>query len=124
MVHVDYSYIFAHCNQIPLCIQSARPFQHLSGTSCTMVKSALRNAFPSTILYKCPYKTKFDVHKCCCHWQGVLFSTPACLKAPIDFVRLWLHEASRVYGDKFIEEKDMETFAKLKNDVVKTSFEV
>ena len=53
-----------------------------------------------------------------------MFSTPACLKAPIDFVRLWLHEASRVYGDKFIEEKDMETFAKLKNDVVKTSFEV
>ena len=47
-----------------------------------------------------------------------------CLKTPIDFVRLWLHEASRVYGDKFIEDKDMEMFTKLKYDVAKTSFEV
>ena len=57
-------------------------------------------------------------------YQGILFSTPLCLKTPIDFVRLWLHEASRVYGDKFIETKDNETFIKMKYDVAKASFEV
>ena len=42
----------------------------------------------------------------------------------MDFVRLWLHEASRVYGDKFIDEKDMELFTKLKFNIAKDSFDV
>ena len=42
----------------------------------------------------------------------------------MDFVRLWLHEASRVYGDKLIEEKDMELFSKMKFNIAKDSFEV
>lgn len=53
-----------------------------------------------------------------------MFATPECLKSPVDLVRLWLHEASRVYGDKLIETKDMTTFAKLKLDIAKGSFEV
>ena len=39
-------------------------------------------------------------------------------------VKLWLHEASRVYGDKLIEEKDMVSYAKIKHEIVKSSFEV
>ena len=54
----------------------------------------------------------------------MLFTTPDCLKTPIDLVKLWLHEASRVYGDKLIEDKDMETFQKLKAEVSKAGFEV
>lgn len=53
-----------------------------------------------------------------------MFSTPECIKTPIDLVKLWLHEASRVYGDKLIETKDMETFEKLKFDIAKAGFEV
>ncbi|KAI8492612.1 Dynein heavy chain 9, axonemal [Branchiostoma belcheri] len=30
-------------------------------------------------------------------FQGMLFSMPDCVKAPLDLVRLWLHESSRVY---------------------------
>ena len=56
-------------------------------------------------------------------FQGILFTTPECLKTPLDLVRVWLHETCRVYGDKMIENKDMETFANMKADVVKTSFE-
>ena len=54
----------------------------------------------------------------------MLFTTSDCVKTPLDFVRLWLHEASRVYGDKLIEKKDMETFTKLKFDIAKQFFEV
>ena len=46
------------------------------------------------------------------------------MKTPVDMVKLWLHEASRVYGDKLIEEKDMVTFQKLKAEVAKAGFEV
>ena len=49
---------------------------------------------------------------------------PDCIKTPIDLVKLWLHEASRVYGDKLIEDKDMTTFQKLKAEVSKAGFEV
>ncbi|XP_039357486.1 dynein heavy chain 17, axonemal isoform X15 [Mauremys reevesii] len=46
-------------------------------------------------------------------FQGLLFSTAECLKTPVDLVRLWLHEAERVYGDKLIDEKDKESFGRV-----------
>ena len=52
-----------------------------------------------------------------------MFTTPECIKTPVDLVKLWLHEASRVYGDKLIETKDMETFHKMKLDIAKAGFE-
>ncbi|XP_033038307.1 dynein heavy chain 17, axonemal isoform X2 [Trachypithecus francoisi] len=42
-------------------------------------------------------------------FQGLLFSTAEVLKTPLDLVRLWLHEAERVYGDKMVDKKDQET---------------
>nr|CAD7428767.1 unnamed protein product [Timema monikensis] len=56
-------------------------------------------------------------------FQGLLFSTNECLSAPTDLVRLWMHETQRVYGDKLIEDKDIEAFTKIQTDIVKKSFE-
>ena len=56
--------------------------------------------------------------------QGVLFSMPDVVKSPMDAIRLWLHEASRVYGDKLIDDKDMETFKKMKYEIARIGFEV
>ena len=57
-------------------------------------------------------------------FQGLLFATNECLKQPTDLVRLWLHEASRVYRDKLIDDKDMEAYDKIQLDIAKKSFEV
>ncbi|KAM7334656.1 hypothetical protein ACRRTK_007976 [Alexandromys fortis] len=46
-------------------------------------------------------------------FQGILFSTAEILKSPLDLVRLWLHEAERVYGDKMVDEKDQETLRRV-----------
>lgn len=46
------------------------------------------------------------------------------IKTPMDVIRLWLHESSRVYGDKLIERKDMDTFKKMKFEIAKSGFEV
>ncbi|NWX62644.1 DYH17 protein, partial [Promerops cafer] len=56
-------------------------------------------------------------------FQGLLFSTPECLKTPVDLVRLWLHEAERVYGDKLVDEEDQYSFKKLLADICKASFQ-
>lgn len=74
-----------------------------------------------------PTATKFhyifnlrDLSNC---FQGLLFSGNECLQAPIDFVRLWMHETQRVYGDKLTDEKDIETFSKLQLDILKKNVE-
>ena len=56
-------------------------------------------------------------------FQGVLFALPDCAKTPTDLVRLWQHEAARVYRDKLVDEKDLESYDKLLKDVIKKSFE-
>ena len=57
-------------------------------------------------------------------FQGLLFSSNDCLTQPTDLVRLWMHEAQRVYGDKLTEEKDIDAFYKIQVDVVKKNFDV
>ncbi|XP_018327462.1 dynein beta chain, ciliary [Agrilus planipennis] len=56
-------------------------------------------------------------------FQGLLFGTGDCLNTSSDVVRLWLHESHRVYGDKLVEEKDIEAFCKIQCDIFKKNFE-
>ncbi|KAM9371423.1 dynein axonemal heavy chain 9-like [Phaethornis superciliosus] len=56
-------------------------------------------------------------------FQGLLFSTPDCLKQPQDLVKLYLHESSRVYRDKMVEEKDFGSFDKIQQEVVKKFYD-
>ncbi|KAL0966379.1 hypothetical protein UPYG_G00294600 [Umbra pygmaea] len=57
-------------------------------------------------------------------FQGILFAPPECVRYPIDLVYLWLHESSRVYSDKLMDEKDVELFNKILLDTGKRYFEV
>lgn len=56
--------------------------------------------------------------------QGILFSTPECLKHPQDLVKLYLHEANRVYRDKMVDEKDFDIFDKMQMEMVKKFYDV
>ncbi|TRY96398.1 hypothetical protein DNTS_010073 [Danionella cerebrum] len=56
-------------------------------------------------------------------FQGMLFAVPEQLRYPVDLVHLWLHESSRVYSDKLMEEKDVELFNKILLDTGKRYFE-
>ena len=55
--------------------------------------------------------------------QGILFAAPDCAKTSVDLIRLWMHEAERVYRDKMVDQDDMALFDKLQKDIVKKSFE-
>ncbi|XP_033960741.1 dynein axonemal heavy chain 11 [Pseudochaenichthys georgianus] len=56
-------------------------------------------------------------------FQGILFALPESIRYPTDLVNLWLHESSRVYSDKLMEEKDVELFTKILLDTGKRYFE-
>ena len=56
--------------------------------------------------------------------QGMLYATNECVRTQLDFVRLWSHEAMRVYRDKLVESRDQETFDKLLRETIKKEFPV
>lgn len=56
--------------------------------------------------------------------KGILFALPDSIRYPSDLIHLWLHESSRVYSDKLMEEKDVELFNKILLDAGKRYFEV
>lgn len=56
--------------------------------------------------------------------QGILFSTTEILKTPLDLVRLWLHEAERVYGDKMVDGKDQDALRRVTIASTKKFFDV
>lgn len=54
----------------------------------------------------------------------MMFANGECVNSVNSFVRLWLHETSRIYGDKLIEKKDQDTFSKTIYEQIKKSFGV
>ena len=56
--------------------------------------------------------------------QGMLYTTGDAIKTPSELIRLWMHEATRVYSDKLVDANDNETFAKLILDVIKKNCDV
>ncbi|XP_058455827.1 dynein beta chain, ciliary-like isoform X2 [Malaya genurostris] len=56
-------------------------------------------------------------------FQGMLFANGDTCPEPNYLIRLWVHEATRVYSDKLVDDRDIETYRKLRSDVVKKSFE-
>lgn len=59
-----------------------------------------------------------------CLGQGLLFSTAEILRVPLDLVRLWLHEAERVYGDKMVDGKDQDVLRRVTMASTKKFFDV
>ncbi|WAR03796.1 DYHC-like protein [Mya arenaria] len=85
---------------------------------------ALHNKVTSTFLPTAiKFHYVFNLRDLSNIFQGVLFAMPDCAKTPVDLVRLWMHESDRVYRDKLVEENDMESYDKLRKDVIKKSFE-
>lgn len=46
------------------------------------------------------------------------------MKSPADLLKIYLHESSRVYRDKLVEEQDIQAFDKLQTDTLKKFYEV
>uniref|UniRef100_A0A8D0L2M4 Dynein axonemal heavy chain 11 n=1 Tax=Sphenodon punctatus TaxID=8508 RepID=A0A8D0L2M4_SPHPU len=93
---------------------------------CTLVQAAIclhqkmvQNFLPNAIRFHYVFNLRDLTHL----FQGMLFASPECVRFPVDLVHLWLHESSRVYSDKLMEEKDIEHFTKVLIDTAKRYFE-
>ena len=53
----------------------------------------------------------------------MLFANADCCKTPTDVIRLYMHEAYRVYRDKLVDDSDLEMFDKLVKEAVKKTFD-
>ena len=51
--------------------------------------------------------------------QGLMMAQPSHFRNATDFVRLWVHECSRVFRDRLVNDKDMETYDNFVKDTVK-----
>lgn len=56
-------------------------------------------------------------------FQGMLFATGDTCPDATNMIKLWVHESSRVYCDKLVDQQDIEAFNKVVGDVVKKNFE-
>lgn len=56
-------------------------------------------------------------------YQGILFATRDTCPEAFDLVRLYIHEANRVYSDKFADDSDVDMYKKLFREIFKKSIE-
>jgi dynein heavy chain len=50
-------------------------------------------------------------------FQGIMQASSACISSPAQLSRLWLHEATRTYGDRLMTAEDSELFEQCRLDV-------
>lgn len=65
---------------------------------------------------------EFNVRHLTNVFQGLLVAKPEAIKEPDQVVKLWIHEAERIYGDRLVSYEHLGIFRRLLADIVKKSF--
>ncbi|XP_029461663.1 dynein heavy chain 11, axonemal-like isoform X2 [Rhinatrema bivittatum] len=107
---------FQHCGFSYSIVKSVT---NLIQAAICLHQKMTQNFLPTAIRFHYVFNLRDLTHL----FQGMLFASPECVRLPIDLVHLWLHESSRVYADKLMEEKDSEHFNKILFDIAKRYFE-
>ncbi|KAJ3597932.1 hypothetical protein NHX12_001448 [Muraenolepis orangiensis] len=55
--------------------------------------------------------------------NGLLFASPGSVRESVDLVTLWLHESSRVYGDRMMDRKDLQLFHMVQRETLLECFQ-
>jgi len=55
-------------------------------------------------------------------FQGILMCKPSIIREPEQITKLWIHESSRVFQDRLINNEDREWFGKLLEELVNRNF--
>ncbi|KAJ3128700.1 hypothetical protein HK098_003691 [Nowakowskiella sp. JEL0407] len=115
--NIYYQILSAHIKIFPNSIQKLG--EKLVSAALTLHKKVQSMFLPTAV----KFHYVFNLRDLSNIFQGILFSNKDTLKEPIDFIRLWLHESARTYGDKMISEDDRIQLQKLTEDICKKSFD-
>ncbi|XP_036766314.2 dynein axonemal heavy chain 17 [Manis pentadactyla] len=97
-----------------LAFCSAPTAVHRTGSQLVASALALHQKVTATFLPTAiKFHYVFNLRDLSSIFQGLLFSTAEILKTPLDLIRLWLHEAERVYGDKMVDKKDQDVLRRI-----------
>jgi dynein heavy chain len=65
---------------------------------------------------------EFNVRHLTNVFQGLLTAKQEAIKAPDNFIKLWVHEADRIYGDRLVSYANLATFKAAQAELVSKSF--
>lgn len=65
---------------------------------------------------------EFNVRHLTNIFQGLLVAKPEAIKEPDNLVKLWTHEAERIFGDRLISPENLTLFRSILGDIVKKMF--
>jgi len=65
---------------------------------------------------------EFSIRHLASVFKGLLMSEPTYFQEPSKFASLFIHEAERVYGDRLVSPKDLDSYHKIAKDVGKKYF--
>ena len=65
---------------------------------------------------------EFNVRHLTNIFQGLLVAKPEAIKEPDNFIKLWIHESERIYGDRLVSSEHLNTYKALVFDLTKKSF--
>jgi dynein heavy chain len=65
---------------------------------------------------------EFNVRHLTNIFQGLLVARQDCIKEPDMFVKLWVHESERIYGDRLVNADHLAQYRALAADITKKSF--
>jgi len=107
--------------------QNSPDFEEFKGLTAKTV-TATNNVFKQVLKEMLPTPAKahyaFNLRDLAKVFQGCLGSDVKDLTAPSDIVRLWIHESTRVFADRFINDEDRKWFNDLIVLQVKEHFEM
>jgi dynein heavy chain len=111
------SILKGHLSNFDVSVQDLAP--HLVFGTISLHNVMLKYFLPNAI----KFHYNWNLRELANIFQGVMCATPMYFPTPDKLSRLWLHECSRVYGDRLMTEEDMELFENKKEEVVKKCLE-
>lgn len=106
-----------HLKSFPMAIQKLG--EKLVSASLLLHKKVASTFLPTAV----KFHYIFNLRDLSNIFQGILFAGKDALHEPIDLVRLFLHESTRTYGDKMLEQTDRTQLWKLQEEIMKKTFD-
>ena len=88
------------------------------GATIALHKNMVKSFLPSSV----KFVYNWNMRELTNITQGLCLSKPEYYIKPVAFARLWMHECNRVFGDRLINEPDMNRFADFLRETAKTFF--